>query len=72
MRIKESISMGRCSLGVAVEKGWVLSRFIVRNNFIKWGLGIIENDEYENIRLKIESISNKLNALKNSTQQLNK
>ena len=32
-------------------------------------LGFIENEQYNTIRLKIESISNKLNALKNAIQR---
>lgn len=45
----------------------VLSQIIVSKE-----LGFIENQQYSNIRLKIESISNKLNALKNATIRLNK
>lgn len=45
----------------------VLSQIIISRE-----LGFIQKEQYENIRLKIESISNKLNALKNSTQRSNK
>ncbi len=45
----------------------VLSQIIISRE-----LGFIQNEQHKNIRLKIESISNKLNALKNSTQRPNK
>ena len=44
----------------------VLSQIIISK-----GLGFIENEQYYTIRQQIESISNKLNALKNATQRPN-